>query len=118
MAESTEGAASSTSDGTGMVLYHSYPFRSTRCAWLLHELGVSEQVEFKRISLHGAQEAREQYRADVHPFGTLPALEITRGGEREVVLESGAICLFFADHFQQCLPPPEKTATYYNVRFM
>lgn len=37
-----------------LKLYHSFPFRSCRCAWLCEELGIlGESVEVKSVSLHG-----------------------------------------------------------------
>ena len=37
-----------------LKLYHSFPFRSCRCAWLCEELGIlGESVEVISVSLHG-----------------------------------------------------------------
>lgn len=99
-----------------LKLYHSFPFRSGRCAWLIKELEVDEYVETIPVALHGPQ-AKDllQYR-DVHPHGTLPALVLEDGF---VLLESAAICLYLADVFQDSdgnslLPEDHNTAEYYN----
>ena len=39
-----------------LKLYHSFPFRSCRCAWLAEELGIlGDSVEVIPISLHGPE---------------------------------------------------------------
>lgn len=38
-----------------LKLYHSFPFRSSRCAWLVNELGAEEYVEMVPIALHGSE---------------------------------------------------------------
>ena len=101
------------------VLYHSFPFRSSRCAWLVSELGVSEQIDVEKVSLHGNAEGLNQYQKEVHPYRTIPALKLPSG---EVILESGGICLYLADRFaseaktNNLLPTSEEIGTYYNVR--
>ncbi len=99
-----------------LKLYHSFPFRSCRCAWLVHELGAEDYVEFIPISLHG-QDAKDlmSYR-EVHPHGTLPALVLEDGS---VMLESSAICFYLAEVFldgdgNTLLPDPEHTMEYYK----
>ena len=99
-----------------LKLYHSFPFRSCRCAWLVHELGAEDYVEFIPIALHGA-EAKDlmQYR-DIHPHGTLPSLALEDGS---VMLESSAICLYLAEVFldpegNSLLPDTEHVAEYYK----
>ena len=99
-----------------LKLYHSFPFRSCRCAWLVNELGVADYVEFERINIHGS-DAQDlmQYR-EIHPHGTLPALQLEDGF---VLLESSAICLYLAEVFldpeeQSLLPDEEHAAHYYE----
>ena len=99
-----------------LTLYHSFPFRSSRCAWLVNELGAEEYVEFQHIKLHGT-EAKDllSYR-EIHPHGTLPCLMLEDGS---VLLESSAICLYLAESFlgpegQNLLPNEENTAGYYK----
>ena len=103
-------------DTRGMKLYHSFPFRSSRCAWLLAELGKLDEVEIVSVSLHG-QEASDllTYRT-VHPHGTLPALVLRDG---TVLLESSAICLYLADNMTcpsgcTLLPDKQHQAHYYK----
>ena len=36
-----------------LKLFHSFPFRSCRCAWLINELGIQKWVEIIPVSLHG-----------------------------------------------------------------
>lgn len=99
-----------------LKLYHSFPFRSSRCAWLVNELHVEDYVEVVSVNIHGA-EAKElmEYR-DVHPHGTLPALELEDG---KVILESSAICLYLAEAFldsngDSLLPEPQYLADYFK----
>ena len=99
-----------------LKLYHSFPFRSCRCAWLINELEATEHVEFIPVSLHG-KEAGDLIRyRDVHPHGTLPSLVLEDGS---VLLESSAICLYLAEVFldpqgESLLPDPDHTAEYYK----
>lgn len=41
------------SENRRLKLYHSFPFRSSRCAWLINELGIQDMVEVVPVSLHG-----------------------------------------------------------------
>lgn len=99
-----------------LKLYHSFPFRSSRCAWLVNELHVEDYVEVVSVNIHGA-EAKElmEYR-DIHPHGTLPALVLEDG---KVILESSAICLYLAEVFldsngDNLLPEPSYHADYFK----
>ena len=99
-----------------LKLYHSFPFRSSRCAWLVKELHVEDYVEVVSVNIHGS-EAKEllEYR-DIHPHGTLPALLLEDG---KVILESSAICLYLAEAFlnsdgENLLPEPEYLPDYFK----
>ena len=99
-----------------LKLYHSFPFRSCRCAWVVNELGINNQVSFEYIKLHGSNAQDLMAYRDVHPHGTLPSLALEDGS---VLLESSAICLYLAECFvdfsgQDLLPAPENTAEYYK----
>ncbi len=100
-----------------LKLYHSFPFRSSRCAWLVHELGAEDYVEFVSVSLHGPPDAQGLMRyREVHPHGTLPALVMEDGS---VMLESAAICFYLAEVFldpdgNSLLPEPQHTMEYYK----
>ncbi len=107
-------------DGTplrrSLKLYHSFPFRSCRCAWLVNELGVADQVNFVHTKLHGTDARDLMAYREVHPHGTLPSLALEDGS---VLLESSAICLYLAECFvdsagQDLLPPSERTSDYYK----
>ena len=97
-----------------LQLYHSFPFRSSRCAWLVNELGISDYVDFERVKLHGSEPQDLMRYREVHPHGTLPALKLENG---YVLLESGSICLYLADLFldpnEESLLPDEEHAAYY-----
>ncbi len=99
-----------------LKLYHSYPFRSLRCAWLVNELGVTDQVSFQHVKLHGSDARDLMAYREVHPHGTLPSLMLEDGS---VLLESSAICLYLAECFvcssgENLLPESENTAEYYK----
>ena len=56
--------------GTGsrrhLKLYHSFPFRSSRCAWVINELGIEEFIEVVPVSLHGPDSKDlHKYKAEV-----------------------------------------------------
>ena len=92
---------------------HLFPFRSSRCVWLVRELGIEDSVEFEKINLQS--EDVVSYRA-VHPHATLPALKLE---DDSVLLESAAICLYLADSFlgpggHDLLPDEEYKACYYE----
>ena len=100
----------------GMKLYHSFPFRSSRCAWLLAELGRQEEVEIVAVSLHGSEAKDLMTYRKTHPHGTLPALVLRDGS---VLLESSAICLFLAEALTcpdgtTLLPDKQHLAHYYK----
>ena len=102
-----------------LTLYHSFPFRSCRCAWLINELDVSEYVKVVPIALHGTDAKDLMAYREVHPHGTLPALKLEDG---TVLLESSAICLYLAEIFldsegQSLLPDPKNTSEYYKLVF-
>lgn len=97
----------------GTLDEHVFPFRSSRCVWLVRELGVQDSVEIEKIDLQSQDVVG--YRS-VHPHATLPALKLEDGS---VLLESAAICLFLADSFldsdgQDLLPDEENAAHYYE----
>lgn len=99
-----------------LKLYHSFPFRSCRCAWVVRELGIESQVSFEPVKLHGSDAKDLMEYRDVHPHGTLPALKLEDGS---VILESSAICLYLAECFlnpsgENLLPEPENTSEYYK----
>ena len=107
---------------TKITLYNSFPFRGTRCAWLLQELNIdpSEEnspVKIQKISLHSPPEILAEYKENVHPYGTIPALLIEEDGKEQTILESAAICLYFAQKFDKGLLPssPEEYPNYFNV---
>ena len=106
-----------TVDGTALPNTpneHVFPFRSSRCVWLVSELGIQDSVEIIKIDLQ-SQDA-VGYRDTVHPHATLPALQLEDGS---VMLESAAICLYLAESFldskgQNLLPDGEHSAHYYE----
>ena len=106
-----------TVDGTALPNTpneHVFPFRSSRCVWLVSELGIQDSVEIIKIDLQ-SQDA-VGYRDTVHPHTTLPALQLEDGS---VMLESAAICLYLAETFldpkgQNLLPDKEYSACYYE----
>lgn len=103
-------------DTRGMKLYHSFPFRSSRCAWLLAEMGKTEDVEVVSVSLHGPEASDLLTYRSVHPHGTLPALVLRDG---TVLLESSAICLYLAENMtcpdgSTLLPDKQHQAHYYK----
>ena len=99
-----------------LKLYHSFPFRSSRCAWLVNELDATDYVEFSPVALHGNEASDLLRYREIHPHGTLPALMLEDG---TVILESAAICLYLAEVFldpdgSNLLPEPEHTSEYYK----
>lgn len=111
-----DGKRSEDAQERRLKLYHSFPFRSCRCAWIVHELGVENQVSFERIKLHGSDAKDLMAYREVHPHGTLPCLKLEDGS---VILESSAICLYLAECFVQAsgenlLPEPENVSEYYK----
>lgn len=99
-----------------LKLYHSFPFRSCRCAWVVHELGIESQVSFEHVKLHGSDAKDLLAYREVHPHGTLPSLKLE---DESVILESSAICLYLAECFlnpsgENLLPEPENASEYYK----
>ena len=115
-------AVEANMDGRGnederrLKLYHSFPFRSCRCAWVVHELGIESQVLFEHVKLHGSDAKDLMAYREVHPHGTLPSLMLEDGS---VILESSAICLYLAECFvdpsgENLLPEPKNASEYYK----
>lgn len=114
--EANLGARNQDAQTRKLILYHSFPFRSCRCAWLVRELGVENQVTFQHVKLHGSDAKDLMAYREVHPHGTLPALMLE---DKSVLLESAAICLYLAECFldpsgENLLPDPEYAAVYYK----
>ena len=105
-----------TVDGTALPNTqdeHLFPFRSSRCVWLVRELSVEDSVEVEKIDLQSKDVV--WYRS-VHPHATLPALKLEDGSS---LLESAAICMYLADSFldpegHDLLPDEEDKAYYYE----
>lgn len=51
------------------------------------------------------------YRDTVHPLGTVPALEIEG---KEPLIESGAICMYLAEIYQNLQPKKDNMADYFK----
>ncbi|XP_002733258.1 glutathione S-transferase GstA-like [Saccoglossus kowalevskii] len=95
-----------------LKLYHSFPFRSVRCAWLVAELGVEDEVEIIEFNIHEDNPVEmEKYKREVHPHGTLPALVVD---DNHTILESAAICMYLADLYGQLVPNRYARREYYN----
>ncbi|XP_041363254.1 glutathione S-transferase 1-like [Gigantopelta aegis] len=93
------------------LYYHPY-YRSTRCVWLIKELGVDDEFELIKIDTMKRESAeRKEYQKNVHPHGTVPALVIE--GET-TLLESGAICLYLADKYGRLAPDLKDRKDYYD----
>ena len=71
-----------------------------------NEFEVIELDTMKRDS-----EVRRRYQENVHPLGTVPALEIE--GET-TMLESGAICMYLAEKYGRMAPEPKDRKDYYE----
>ena len=70
-------------------LYYTPHTRSSRPRWLLEELDVPYQL--RPVDLFGGE------RNPLHPLGSVPAASL----DGEVLIESGAICHWLADHFPE-----------------
>ncbi|XP_076459260.1 uncharacterized protein LOC143292652 [Babylonia areolata] len=99
-----------------MKLWYYPKYRSTRCVWLVKELGIEDSVEYRYVPIGPPPPApeREEFRRTVHPHGTVPALEVEG---RPPLLESGAICLYLADLCGRLAPELSDRAEYYNWTF-
>ena len=114
--EANPGARNRGGQKRQLKLYHSFPFRSCRCAWLVRELGVENQVSFQHVKLHGSDAKDLMAYREVHPHGTLPSLMLE---DNSVLLESSSICLYLAECFldpsgESLLPDSEHAAVYYK----
>ena len=114
--EANLGERSQDGQQRKLKLYHSFPFRSCRCAWLVRELGVENQVSLEHVKLHGSDAKDLMAYREVHPHGTLPSLMLE---DKSVLLESSSICLYLAECFvgpsgESLLPEPEYAALYYK----
>jgi glutathione S-transferase len=97
-----------------MRLYEYGRSRSTRCHWMLAELGL--EYEAVTIDLSRGEQRRPEFLA-INPYGKIPVLV---DGDA-VVTESAAICTWLAERYPgKMLIPPEGTvdrAHYYQWTF-
>ena len=97
-----------------MKLYEYGRTRSTRCHWMLAELGL--EYETVTVDLSRGEQRRPEFLA-INPYGKVPVL--VEGDA--VVTESAAICTWLAErHPGKKLIPPEGTlerAHYYQWTF-
>jgi len=102
------------SAGKKLKLYHFKVLRSSRCAWMVHELKAEKDIEFVEFNPYYAlpndTEKYKRYKDTVHPNATVPALQLPNG---HVVKESGAICFLLAEHYGSLLPKRD-WASYYD----
>mmetsp|Transcript_12737 Transcript_12737/g.16500 ORF Transcript_12737/g.16500 Transcript_12737/m.16500 type:complete len:157 (-) Transcript_12737:1022-1492(-) len=77
-----------------VVLYH-YPLtRSTRVAWILHELGIP----FDKVKTNPMTgETRTKDFLEKNPNHAVPVLEFEHQGKKHTMIESGAMVCFLAD---------------------
>lgn len=80
-----------------LTLYHAPNSRSTSVLQLLHELGVTDQVETRIITIPRQDGSGARDPANPHPEGKVPYL--TDGTDH--VRERGAIVLYLTDRFPQ-----------------
>ena len=76
-----------------LTLYHSPQSRSSRFIWLLEEIGQPYKIEYVNI-LRGDGTGGPDPK-NPHPQGKVPALV----HDGQLVVESGAICLYLTDAF-------------------
>lgn len=80
-----------------LTLYHAPNSRSTSVLQLLHELGVTDQVETRIVTIPRQDGSGARDPANPHPEGKVPYL--TDGADH--VRERGAIILYLTDRFPQ-----------------
>jgi glutathione S-transferase len=97
-----------------ITLYYAPKTRALRPRWLLEELNVPYELVYVDLQ-HGEQKSPEYL--SIHPHGLVPAL--TDGNT--VVFESGAICTYLTDKYDQRGLAPSvkdaKRADYYQWLF-
>ena len=91
-------------------LYYTPRTRASRPRWALEELGVPYQLE--RIDLEKGEQRQPAF-LKINPMGQVPVLV----DDGEVIIESGAICLYLADKFNQLGPTPQDRGKFYQWCF-
>jgi glutathione S-transferase len=76
-----------------IALYFNPFTRATRPRWMLEELGVDYAI--RPVDLRAGEHKAADYVANVHPHGSVPALEV----DGVVMIESGAMIAWLADRF-------------------
>lgn len=81
-----------------MVLYHTFPTRSTRVKWLILELGVEDAIKTQYVDVTKGEQRTKEF-LSVNPMGAIPALTLKHRdtGEMISMTESTGICLFLMD---------------------
>lgn len=80
-----------------LTLYHSPNSRSTSVVQLLHELGATDRVEVKTVTIPRQDGSGARDPANPHPEGKVPYLV----GDSDHVRERGAIILYLTDMFPE-----------------
>ena len=83
-------------------LYYTPQTRATRPRWLLEELNIPYTLQ--EIDLFAGETETPEYKK-IHPLGSVPAIEING----EVMFESGAICHWLADYYEDSGLAPSLT---------
>jgi glutathione S-transferase len=105
---------------SSLTLYH-YPLsRSLRVLWLIHELGISNQVEVKTVKLMLGEGYSEEY-LKLNPFHAVPVLTFIENAsqQKQVMLESSAIVRFLATLYRDkvdLIPIVDNTSGKISIR--
>lgn len=93
-----------------LKLYHSPQSRSSRVIWLLEEIGEPYEIEYVTILRGDGTGGRDP--KNPNPDGKVPTLE----HDGQLIMESGAICLYLTDAFPKArlgpLPGDPRRAAY------
>jgi glutathione S-transferase len=84
-----------------LTLYHAAPSRSSRIITLIDEMGISDKITVKHVTIPRRDGSGQRDPSNPHPEGKVPLLD----HDGTLIFETGAIMLYLLELFPNDLAP-------------
>jgi len=84
-----------------LTLYHAAPSRSSRIITLIDEMGISDKISVKHVTIPRRDGSGQRDPSNPHPEGKVPLLD----HDGTLIFETGAIMLYLLELFPSTLAP-------------